>query len=338
MSGQKLFQKTVLAGVMACALGLGACTMMNDDEWLSEEEEFALVEADGADGEAALLEEDIIPCHPDDEGCAVSDDYLTGTFIQTELRTEDKGMPAEEPLFDEVMSDDVIALSRPAGANAVAVKDKERPAVQSTSDKVLYSTRAIPETTQKTVQVSSGARTAVTATAPAAAAVVVKETSKETDTVEEVGSSVEMEQDLQTAISVPGQMMPLKKVTTTITETTTKVKQEPKAYSEKGYDFRKMTLKEKVAYGESDQEWQANAGNTLRGLLMEWGNRSGWTVVWKLDRDYRLEAGVIFQGTFTDVSSALIRSFARATPAPIGTFYQGNRVLVISTQEDENER
>jgi len=58
--------------------------------------------------------------------------------------------------------------------------------------------------------------------------------------------------------------------------------------------------------------------------------------VWKLDKDYKLEAGVVFRGTFTEVASAIIRTFARAVPAPIGTFYKGNRVLVVSIQEDEN--
>jgi len=36
------------------------------------------------------------------------------------------------------------------------------------------------------------------------------------------------------------------------------------------------------------------------------------------------------------VASAIIRTFARAVPAPIGTFYKGNRVLVVNIQEDEN--
>lgn len=99
---------------------------------------------------------------------------------------------------------------------------------------------------------------------------------------------------------------------------------------------RDTSLGAKASYGEQCHDWEAKIGDTLRGLLMQWGGKAGWTVIWKLDRDYHLEAGVIFRGTFTEVSGALIRSFARATPAPIGTFYKGNRVLVISTQEDEN--
>ncbi len=92
----------------------------------------------------------------------------------------------------------------------------------------------------------------------------------------------------------------------------------------------------KLAYGEAAHDWEANNGDSLRSLLIEWGQKSGWTVVWKLDRDYILEAGVVFRGNFVEVASAIIRTFARAVPAPIGTFYKGNRVLVINTQEDDN--
>ena len=100
--------------------------------------------------------------------------------------------------------------------------------------------------------------------------------------------------------------------------------------------FSAAKLKHQVSYGDDVHDWEALSGESLRSLLVEWGQKSGWTVVWKLDRDYILEAGVVFRGTFTDVASAIIRTFARANPAPIGTFYKGNRVLVINTQEDDN--
>ena len=54
------------------------------------------------------------------------------------------------------------------------------------------------------------------------------------------------------------------------------------------------------------------------------------------NRNYILNAGAMFRGNFADVSSALVRAFARARPAPVATFYKGNRVLVIETMEDEN--
>ena len=87
---------------------------------------------------------------------------------------------------------------------------------------------------------------------------------------------------------------------------------------------------------EDVKDWVAAEGTTLRSLLLEWGNLVGWRVVWNMDRDYTLEAGAVFRGRFVDVAAALLRSFARATPAPKGVFYKGNKVLVISTREDEN--
>lgn len=84
------------------------------------------------------------------------------------------------------------------------------------------------------------------------------------------------------------------------------------------------------------EDWLAEEGKTLKSLLTEWSERSGWRLVWNSNRNYTLTAGAMFRGRFADVSSALIRAFARARPAPIATFYKGNRVLVVETMEDEN--
>ena len=91
-----------------------------------------------------------------------------------------------------------------------------------------------------------------------------------------------------------------------------------------------------AANSDEARDWVASEGSTLRTLLMEWGDKVGWRVVWNMDRDYTLEAGAVFRGPFVDVAAALLRSFARATPAPKGVFYKGNRVLVVSSREDEN--
>ena len=84
------------------------------------------------------------------------------------------------------------------------------------------------------------------------------------------------------------------------------------------------------------EDWLAEEGSTLKGLLSEWSERAGWRLIWNTNRNYTLAAGAMFRGRFADVSSALIRTFARARPAPIATFYKGNRVLVVETMEDEN--
>lgn len=84
------------------------------------------------------------------------------------------------------------------------------------------------------------------------------------------------------------------------------------------------------------EDWLAEEGKSLKTLLTEWSDRAGWRLIWNTNRNYTLTAGAMFRGRFADVSSALIRAFARAKPAPIATFYKGNRVLVVETLEDEN--
>lgn len=84
------------------------------------------------------------------------------------------------------------------------------------------------------------------------------------------------------------------------------------------------------------KDWLAEEGQSLKELLTAWSEEAGWRLIWKTNRNYTLSAGAMFRGNFADVSSALVRAFARARPAPIATFYKGNRVLVIETMEDEN--
>ena len=84
------------------------------------------------------------------------------------------------------------------------------------------------------------------------------------------------------------------------------------------------------------KDWLAEEGQSLKSLLTQWSNESGWRLIWKTNRNYTLSAGAMFRGRFADVSAALVRAFGRARPAPIATFYKGNRVLVIETMEDEN--
>lgn len=82
--------------------------------------------------------------------------------------------------------------------------------------------------------------------------------------------------------------------------------------------------------------WEAKEGDNVRELLTKWSSMSGWKLLWNTNRNYILSAGVTFKGKFADVSSALIRAFARARPAPVATYYKGNRVIVVETMENEN--
>ena len=96
------------------------------------------------------------------------------------------------------------------------------------------------------------------------------------------------------------------------------------------------TVSQQAAGEDPVEDWLAEEGSTLKGLLTDWSERAGWRLIWNSNRNYTLAAGAMFRGRFADVSSALIRTFARARPAPVATFYKGNRVLVVETMEDEN--
>ncbi|MDR2685911.1 MAG: toxin co-regulated pilus biosynthesis Q family protein [Rickettsiales bacterium] len=86
--------------------------------------------------------------------------------------------------------------------------------------------------------------------------------------------------------------------------------------------------------GDAVRSWVVVAGKPLRVVLNEWAKAAGWDLVWNTSREYPISASAVFEGRFMDVSSALVRNFARATPVPYARFYKGNRVLVVSTLED----
>jgi hypothetical protein len=79
--------------------------------------------------------------------------------------------------------------------------------------------------------------------------------------------------------------------------------------------------------------WVAPVGQSLQAVLKDWGGRAGWTVVWRSDREYPVDASATFSGEFTKVASQLFDGFATAIPAPAAHFYKGNRVLLVESGE-----
>ena len=338
MGKQIILGNRVMMGSLCGILMLSGCAAFQSNESVDESEWLVVETVEPVSHVEVASDGDIVPdltlnltetaCDSADGSCVQTENYLTNQFVQTTQRTQ-------EP----------IAMSRPAGQGTTSVREKM---AEKEDETVWFTAVAVPEknddTKDKVVETSESV-----AEAAKPAAEKTEEVVEETVVTVDQPQPMTVETTTETAVQVetnpvkaeqqvipviPAGMVPLKKVTTTITETTTKYQKERKTAE----SAEPQTLEEKVAYGLEVHDWVADSGNTLRKLLMAWGSKSGWTVIWKLDRDYRLEAGVIFRGTFTEVSAALIRSFARATPPPIGTFYQGNRVLVISTQEDDNER
>ncbi len=82
------------------------------------------------------------------------------------------------------------------------------------------------------------------------------------------------------------------------------------------------------------RSWVVAQGQTLHEVLQNWCDKEGWDLVWTTAREYPIQASAVFKGRFVDVASAIVRNFGRATPTPYAKFYNGNRVLVISTSEE----
>lgn len=78
------------------------------------------------------------------------------------------------------------------------------------------------------------------------------------------------------------------------------------------------------------ERWRLNTGHLVRQDLTDWGNRSGWKVLWHLSRDWTIPADTEFDGDFKEAASAVIRTLAENGMVIRGQFYDGNRTLVVS--------
>ncbi|MGN1063080.1 MAG: TcpQ domain-containing protein [Alphaproteobacteria bacterium] len=303
-----LLKNGAIIAIFSCSLGLTACSTMPEEEI------------------------DIQPICMDETGveCVVVQNTQTAVYLPEfsnqnyQVKTSTKATEKTTRYGSRSGTD--LSVSRPAGIGGVSVKEK-MPTPQPVEIVPQQMKRVTTEVT--TVETKTVETKPVPKEKPIEITIVREEKPAEVKVSEEPKPVEE---------KIPEPVMEEEKPVVTVTEPVSEETPAVQAVeqSEPVAAVQDKSLAEKVAYGKECHDWEAAPGNTLRGLLMNWGEESGWTVIWQLDRDYHLEAGVVFRGTFTEVAGALIRSFARATPAPIGTFYNGNRVLVVNTQEDEN--
>lgn len=73
-------------------------------------------------------------------------------------------------------------------------------------------------------------------------------------------------------------------------------------------------------------------GYDLRATLESWAAATGWTVNWKSDFSYSIEADATFSGDFVKAATDLRNAMADARPTINLDFYQANKVLVVSNQ------
>ena len=68
--------------------------------------------------------------------------------------------------------------------------------------------------------------------------------------------------------------------------------------------------------------------------MEDWAKKSDWSVSWQSQHSYQLVASGQFEGTFKEAASKILNAFSDASPPVQGEFYEGNKVLVISTPID----
>lgn len=78
------------------------------------------------------------------------------------------------------------------------------------------------------------------------------------------------------------------------------------------------------------ERWRLRAGHPIRQDLIAWGEKSGWTVLWRLPHEPAVPADADFDGDFKTAAAAVIRTLAENGLVIRSRFYDGNRTLVIS--------
>ncbi len=70
----------------------------------------------------------------------------------------------------------------------------------------------------------------------------------------------------------------------------------------------------------------------LRGQLENWARNAGFTLVWKIPRDYYLQSPVQFFGTFQAALTSLLTGMQQRGNALRAIIYKGNNVVLVTEE------
>ena len=79
------------------------------------------------------------------------------------------------------------------------------------------------------------------------------------------------------------------------------------------------------------QTWNMTPG-LLRGQLENWARNAGFTLVWKIPRDYYLQSPVQFFGTFQAALTSLLTGMQQRGNALRAIIYKGNNVVLVTEE------
>lgn len=74
--------------------------------------------------------------------------------------------------------------------------------------------------------------------------------------------------------------------------------------------------------------WHVSPRHTVNDILADWGEKAGWTVAFKTNQVYEIEASADFEGDFISAATSFLKS-VHAEPRFKAVFHSGNKVLVV---------
>lgn len=82
----------------------------------------------------------------------------------------------------------------------------------------------------------------------------------------------------------------------------------------------------------SGKEWRVRKGQTLYGVLSDWGKEEGWDVVWDTEYNYIIRASGSVRGRNIDSAiKNLISSMGDISPKVFIKVYQANKVILVTS-------
>jgi len=84
-------------------------------------------------------------------------------------------------------------------------------------------------------------------------------------------------------------------------------------------------------------QWIIEENRDLKEVLDEWSRKAGWRLIWDSNRSYNISSTAVFKGDFKQAVTSVVNAMRRATPPLKANFYNGNRTLVITSIEDNND-
>lgn len=108
------------------------------------------------------------------------------------------------------------------------------------------------------------------------------------------------------------------------------------------YDAKKpFTVKSEVVskgggsgslFSVGSKEWKVRKGQTLYGVLSDWGKGEGWDVVWDTEYNYIIRASGSVRGRNIDSAiKNLISSMGDISPKVFIKVYQANKVILVTS-------